>query len=166
MRWCFSIQNLGGGGGGGGGVSGTCLVGNPKHPAGSCDWTCETFARTLGLVKCQDHLFFTCVHTETSFLLVQVSESTLVLGGTWELRLSPATSPKFHTLKEYSLSFTSLFKRFCTLYLLHLQQYPLNFTLYINNATRFDIIYYFLPLVSTCIEISTVYRAPPYILYT
>jgi hypothetical protein len=82
------------------------------------------------------------------------------------VRLSPATSPKFHPLKEYSLSFTALSKRFCTLYLLHLQQYPLNFILYINSATRFDILYYFLPLVSTCTEIRTVYRAPPYILYT
>jgi hypothetical protein len=84
----------------------------------------------------------------------------------YPLSLSLATSPKFHPLKEYSLSFTALSKRFCTLYLLHLQQYPLNFILYINSATRFDILYYFLPLVSTCTEISTVHRAPPYILYT
>jgi hypothetical protein len=66
------------------------------------------------------------------------------------LRPSPATSPKFHLLKKYSMSFTTLSKRFCTLYLLHLQQYPLNFILYINSVTIFDILYYFLPLVSTC----------------
>jgi hypothetical protein len=82
----------------------------------------------------------------------------------YSIRQSPATSPKFHPLKEYFMSFTTLCKRFCTLYLLHLQQYPLNFILYINSVTRFDILYYFLPLVSTCTEISTVYRAPPYIL--
>jgi hypothetical protein len=42
------------------------------------------------------------------------------------LRLSPATSPKFYPLKEYSLSFTAHFKRFYPLYLLSLQQHPLN----------------------------------------
>jgi hypothetical protein len=47
------------------------------------------------------------------------------------------------------MSFTLLSKRFGHLYLLNLQQYPLNFILYINNVTRFDILYYFLPLVST-----------------
>jgi hypothetical protein len=42
------------------------------------------------------------------------------------LRLSPAASPKFHPLKEYSLSFTEHSKRFCPLYILSLQQRPLN----------------------------------------
>jgi hypothetical protein len=85
------------------------------------------------------------------------------------LRLSPAMSPKFHPLKEYSLVFTALSKRFYTLYLLHLQQYSLNFILYINSVIRFDILYYFLrssARESTDTEISTVYRAPPYTLYT
>jgi hypothetical protein len=47
------------------------------------------------------------------------------------LRLSPATSSKFHPLKEYFLSFTAHSKRFRPLYFLHLQQHPLNFVLYI-----------------------------------
>jgi hypothetical protein len=61
------------------------------------------------------------------------------------LRLSPATSPKFNPLEEYSLSFTALSKIFCTLYLLHLQQYPLNFILYINSVLdlTFYIIFYY-----------------------
>jgi hypothetical protein len=37
------------------------------------------------------------------------------------------TSSKFHPLKQYFLFFTALAKRFYTLYLLYLQQYPLNF---------------------------------------
>jgi hypothetical protein len=41
-------------------------------------------------------------------------------------RLSPAASPKFRPLKEYSLSFTEHSKRFCPLYILRLQQRPLN----------------------------------------
>jgi hypothetical protein len=53
------------------------------------------------------------------------------------IRLSPATSPKFRPLKEYSLSFTTLSKRFCSLYFLHLQQCPLNFILYINSVPYF-----------------------------
>jgi hypothetical protein len=64
------------------------------------------------------------------------------------LRLSPATSPKFYPLKEYSLSFTALSKRFCTLYLLHLRQYPLNSILYINivlDLTFYIIFYYSSP---------------------
>ena len=52
------------------------------------------------------------------------------------LRLSPATSSKFGSLKEYSLSFTALSKKFCSLYLLHLQQRPLNSILYIYNVNR------------------------------
>jgi hypothetical protein len=52
-------------------------------------------------------------------------------------RLSPATFPKFCPLKEYSLSFTALFKRFGSLYFLHLQQCPLNFILYINSVLYF-----------------------------
>jgi hypothetical protein len=46
-----------------------------------------------------------------------------------DLRLSPATSPKFHPLKEYSLSFTAHSKFFCPLYLLNLQQCSLNLVL-------------------------------------
>ena len=67
-----------------------------------------------------------------------------VLKDLW-LRLSPATSPKFYPLKEYFLSFIALYKRFCTLYLLHLQQYPLNFILYINSVLdlTFYIIFYY-----------------------
>jgi hypothetical protein len=49
------------------------------------------------------------------------------------LRLSPATSPKFRPLKEYSLSFTEHSKRFHPLYFLHLQQRPLNSILYISK---------------------------------
>jgi hypothetical protein len=59
------------------------------------------------------------------------------------LRLSPATSPKFHPLKEYSLSFTAHSKRFRPLYLISLQQRPLNLVLYIYNATRFHYLYCF-----------------------
>jgi hypothetical protein len=53
--------------------------------------------------------------------------------------------PKFYPLKEYSLSFTALSKRLCTLYLLHLQQYPLNSILYINSVLdlTFYIIFYY-----------------------
>jgi hypothetical protein len=40
-------------------------------------------------------------------------------------------SSKFYPLKEYSLSFTVLSKRFRSLYLHRLQQYSLNFVLYI-----------------------------------
>jgi hypothetical protein len=42
------------------------------------------------------------------------------------LRLSPTASPKFRPLKKYSLSFTEHSKRFCPLYILRLQQRPLN----------------------------------------
>jgi hypothetical protein len=42
------------------------------------------------------------------------------------VRLSPAASPKFRPLKEYSLPFTEHSKRFCPLYILSLQQRPLN----------------------------------------
>jgi hypothetical protein len=79
------------------------------------------------------------------------------------LRLSSATSPKFDSLKEYSLSFTTLSKRFCTLYLLHLQQYPLNFILYINSVldlTFYIIFYYLSPCERTDTKRCTVYRAP------
>jgi hypothetical protein len=48
------------------------------------------------------------------------------------LRLSSATSSKFHPLKEYFLSFTSHSKNFRTLCLHHLQQRSLNFMLYIS----------------------------------
>jgi hypothetical protein len=48
------------------------------------------------------------------------------------LRLSPATSSKFHPLKEYYLSFTDYFKRFRTLYFYSLQQRPLYLILYIK----------------------------------
>jgi hypothetical protein len=49
------------------------------------------------------------------------------IGGVF--RLSPAASPKFHPLKEYSLSFIAHSKRFCPLYLLSLQQRPPKFGL-------------------------------------
>jgi hypothetical protein len=76
-------------------------------------------------------------------------------------RLSPATSPKFDPLKEYSLSFTALSKRFCTLYLL--QQYPLNSILYINSVldlTFYIIFYYSSPRERTDTKRCIVYRAP------
>jgi hypothetical protein len=43
-----------------------------------------------------------------------------------QLIRSPAASPKFRPLKEYSLSFIEHSKRFCPLYILRLQQRPLN----------------------------------------
>jgi hypothetical protein len=43
------------------------------------------------------------------------------------LRLSPVASPKFRPLKEYSLYFTEHSKRLCPLYILRLQQRPLNY---------------------------------------
>jgi hypothetical protein len=54
-------------------------------------------------------------------------------------RLSPATSPKIHPLKEYSLSFTAHSKRFCPLYFHHLQQCSLNSVLYIYSVPDFAI---------------------------
>jgi hypothetical protein len=42
------------------------------------------------------------------------------------VRLSPATSPKFRPLNKYSLYFTAHSKRLCPLYILCLQQRPLN----------------------------------------
>jgi hypothetical protein len=48
------------------------------------------------------------------------------------LRLSPTMSPKFHPLKEYSLSFTAPSKRFRPLYLYPFQQRPLYYILYIK----------------------------------
>jgi hypothetical protein len=62
------------------------------------------------------------------------------------IRLSPATSPKFHPLKEYSLSFTAHSKRLHPLYILLLQQHPLNLVLYIYSVTRFHNIQFFLPV--------------------
>jgi hypothetical protein len=50
------------------------------------------------------------------------------------IRLSPATYPKFRSLKKYSLSFTAFSKRLCSLYLLHLQQRHLNSNLYIYSV--------------------------------
>jgi hypothetical protein len=79
------------------------------------------------------------------------------------LSLSPTTFPKFDPLKKYSLSFTALSKRFCTLYLLHLQQYPLNSILYINSVldlTFYIIFYYPSPRDRTDTKRCTVYRAP------
>jgi hypothetical protein len=61
----------------------------------------------------------------------------LYLASSFILRLSPATSPKFHPLKEYSLSFTAHSKKFHPLYLLHLQQRSLNFVLYISSSIFF-----------------------------
>jgi hypothetical protein len=55
----------------------------------------------------------------------------------YRVRLSPATSSKFHPLKEYSLSFTAHSKRFFSLYLHHLQQRSLNFILYISFTIFF-----------------------------
>jgi hypothetical protein len=52
------------------------------------------------------------------------------------LRLSLATSPKFHPLKEYFMSFTTHSKRFRPLYLFRLQQRPLNMILYIYSINR------------------------------
>jgi hypothetical protein len=72
-------------------------------------------------------------------------------------------SPKFDPLKEYSLSFTAFSKRFCTLYLLYLQQYPLNSILYINSVldlTFYIIFYYPSPRERTDTKRCTVYRAP------
>jgi hypothetical protein len=46
-----------------------------------------------------------------------------------KLRLSLATSSKFHPLKEYSLSFIAYSKKVCSLYLQRLQQSSLNFIL-------------------------------------
>jgi hypothetical protein len=83
--------------------------------------------------------------------------------GLSRLRLSPATSPKFDPLKEYFLSFTTLSKRLCTLYLLHLQQYPLNSILYINSVLDlafYIIFYYSSPRERTYMKRCTVYRAP------
>jgi hypothetical protein len=56
------------------------------------------------------------------------------------IRLSPAISPKFHPLKEYSSYFTAHSKRFRPLYFHRFQQRPLNSVLYIYSVTRF---YYF-----------------------
>jgi hypothetical protein len=53
------------------------------------------------------------------------------------LRLSPAASPKFHPLKEYSLSFIEHSKRFCPVYILSLQQRPLNSVPYSYSVNRF-----------------------------
>jgi hypothetical protein len=52
------------------------------------------------------------------------------------VRLSPAIYSKFHPLKEYSLSFTELSKRFHPLYLFHLQQRSLNSVLYTYSINR------------------------------
>jgi hypothetical protein len=43
----------------------------------------------------------------------------------YRVRPSPAAPPKFHPLKEYSMSFTPHSKRFYSLYILSLQQRPL-----------------------------------------
>jgi hypothetical protein len=48
-----------------------------------------------------------------------------------------AASPKFHPLKEYSMSFTAPYKRFYSLYFFRLQQRPLNLVLYIYSVTKF-----------------------------
>jgi hypothetical protein len=56
------------------------------------------------------------------------------------MRLSPATSPKFYPLKEYSLSFTEPSKKFRPLYLRQLQQRPLNSVLYIYSDNRIHIL--------------------------
>jgi hypothetical protein len=49
--------------------------------------------------------------------------TTLIRG---PCKASPTTPPKFHSLKKYSLSFTTYSKRFCPLYILSLQQRFLN----------------------------------------
>jgi hypothetical protein len=57
---------------------------------------------------------------------------------TYGLTLSAAASSIFHLLKEYSLSFTALSKRFRHLYLHRLQQRSLNFVLYILFSMIFS----------------------------
>jgi hypothetical protein len=52
------------------------------------------------------------------------------------LRLSPARSPKFYPIKEYSLFFTEPSKKFRPLYIRQLQQRPLNSVLYIYSNNR------------------------------
>jgi hypothetical protein len=59
------------------------------------------------------------------------------------LRLSPAVFPKFHPLKKYSLSFTEHYKIFYPLYILSLQQRPLNSVLYMYSDNRIRILVYF-----------------------
>jgi hypothetical protein len=70
------------------------------------------------------------------------------ISGRWaadmlRLRLSPAASPKFRSLKEYSLSFTEYSKRFHPLKFLHLQQRSLNFVLYIYSIKRIHKLQYY-----------------------
>jgi hypothetical protein len=50
----------------------------------------------------------------------------LGMGQRVRIRLSPATSSKFHPLKKYSLSFTAYYKKVRSLYFQRLQQSPLN----------------------------------------
>jgi hypothetical protein len=57
------------------------------------------------------------------------------------VRLSPATSSKFHPLKKYSLSFTVHSKRLRPLYLLSLQQFPLKSALYSYSINRLYILH-------------------------
>lgn len=54
------------------------------------------------------------------------------------IRLSPATSSKFHPLNKYSSSFTVHSKKFYHLYLYHLQQRSLNFVPYIPYSIFFQ----------------------------
>jgi hypothetical protein len=65
------------------------------------------------------------------------------------IRLSPATSPKFHPLKEYSVSFITHSKKLHPLYFQHLQQHSLKSVLYIYSVSRFHNTYCFLSILNT-----------------
>jgi hypothetical protein len=80
------------------------------------------------------------------------------------LRLSPAAFSKFHPLKKYFVSFTTHSTRFYHLYLLSLQQRPLNSVLYIYSVNRihkyhiYSSIYYsFFVRINKCTKILPVF---------
>lgn len=86
-----------------------------------------------------------CSHAST---MNRLHSETVKISGRWaadmlRLRLSPAASPKFRSLKEYSLSFTEYSKRFHPLKFLHLQQRSLNFVLYIYSIKRIHKLQYY-----------------------
>jgi hypothetical protein len=67
------------------------------------------------------------------------------------IRLSLATISKFHTLKEYSSSFIASSKNFHPLYLLHLQQCPLNLVSISTVLSHVIIYFYFKSFAIACI---------------
>jgi hypothetical protein len=75
-----------------------------------------------------------------SYILLYSNDNTISPSISLQsIRLSPATTPKFHPLNEYFMSFTTRFEKFHPLCLHRLQQRLLKIIIYISSSLIYQL---------------------------